>query len=244
LDLAEKQVLLFDSLWGLGGDPLGLERMVELQICKIYGKYTGDTVKVKKVAVQQQLPGTEDCGLFAVAYATDICYGKDPGKARFDQTMMKNHFKDCLERGSIHPFPQKSKKVPKPSSPVDINIEVFCMCKMPESYDQSMVQCDTCDGWYHKSCVGISHTRRMKGIEWKCKACTYEDIPQLVPKPQEFRSKFPANRSQKLLCLKLSSFQYLLSFYTHVLAGFLCKFFGFCFAFYCCIPLSNSLLML
>ena len=36
-----------------------------------------------------------------------------------------------------------------------IFIHLYCTCKMPESYDTRMVQCDDCDTWYHFKCVGI-----------------------------------------------------------------------------------------
>ena len=35
--------------------------------------------------------GSDDCGLFAVAYATAVCYGKKPEKYIFDQDLKKRH---------------------------------------------------------------------------------------------------------------------------------------------------------
>ena len=48
-------------------------------------------------------------------------------------------------------------------------IEVYCSCRMPETYDD-MVECDTCGDWYHLKCV------RLKSIpeedeEWNCIKC-------------------------------------------------------------------------
>ena len=61
------EVLLFVSLW----NTTILERMVELQIAQTYchecAQPGSKTLTIRKVNVQQQLFGTFDCGLFAVA---------------------------------------------------------------------------------------------------------------------------------------------------------------------------------
>ena len=68
------EVLLLDSLWGEG-----LMRTIELQISQLYGQINAaESINIRKMAVQQQLPGTADCGLFAVAYATEVCFGGGP----------------------------------------------------------------------------------------------------------------------------------------------------------------------
>ena len=108
------EVLLFNSL--LGYCTTILDRMVELQIahiyCHGYAQPGSKTLMIRKVNVQQQLFSTSDCGLFAVAYATEVCHGMDPAKANFNQNLMKDHLIDCLEAGIIRRFPQMS-KVPK-----------------------------------------------------------------------------------------------------------------------------------
>ena len=35
-------------------------------------------------------------------------------------------------------------------------IPLHCICKMPESYDSRMVQCDSCDIWFHFKCISIT----------------------------------------------------------------------------------------
>ena len=87
----DTEVLIIDSLWST----TTLERMVKLQIAQIYhhGCAGSKTLIIIKVKVQQQLFGTSDCGLFAVAYATvtEVCHGRDPAKANFNQGLMKDH---------------------------------------------------------------------------------------------------------------------------------------------------------
>ena len=60
-----------------------VERKLILQIASIY-KCNGKTLSIQKLGVQHQ-DGTLDCGLFAIAYATEICEGRDPVAALFDQ---------------------------------------------------------------------------------------------------------------------------------------------------------------
>ena len=52
--------------------------------------------------------GSDNCGLFAVAYATTICYGKKPEKFIFDQGLMRRHFLKCLENNLMAEFPVRN----------------------------------------------------------------------------------------------------------------------------------------
>ena len=37
-------------------------------------------------------------------------------------------------------------------------VYVYCTCKMPETFDSRMVQCDACKLWFHFKCVGLKRT--------------------------------------------------------------------------------------
>ncbi|KAL5506333.1 hypothetical protein EMCRGX_G007951 [Ephydatia muelleri] len=54
--------------------------------------------------------GSDDCGLFAVAYATTICYGKKPEKFIFDQGLMRRHLLKCLENKLMEEFPVRKER--------------------------------------------------------------------------------------------------------------------------------------
>ena len=41
--------------------------------------------------------GHSDCGLFAIAYATGILHGYNPGSYNFDQNLMHTHLLQCFE---------------------------------------------------------------------------------------------------------------------------------------------------
>ena len=47
---------------------------------------------------------------------------------------------------------------------------LYCVCK--QQYDgRFMIQCDTCDEWYHGSCVNISPSEAVNIDKYKCPVC-------------------------------------------------------------------------
>ncbi len=59
--------------------------------------------------VQQQIGG-DDCGLFALAFATSLCYKDVPSLIFYDQISLRNHYVKCIEDNEIQPFPSKPKR--------------------------------------------------------------------------------------------------------------------------------------
>ena len=57
-----------------------------------------------KVRVQQQIAAS-DCGLFAIAFAVALVNGQDPAALTFDQGVMRQHLRLCLQRQQMEPFP-------------------------------------------------------------------------------------------------------------------------------------------
>lgn len=64
-----------------------------------------DAVTFFYVKVQKQIGGS-DCGLFALAFATDLCFGLDPHNQKYKHNEMRQHFIRCLESGKMTPFPE------------------------------------------------------------------------------------------------------------------------------------------
>ncbi|KAL5509715.1 hypothetical protein EMCRGX_G005133 [Ephydatia muelleri] len=64
----------------------------------------GKQITVQYVNVQFQ-KGSQDCGLFAIAFACEICFAKDPSSVKFVQSTMRQHLIKGLEQGNILPFP-------------------------------------------------------------------------------------------------------------------------------------------
>ena len=100
------------------GSFMTLNLATVLQICKIYSAPPNHTtLKMRKLPVQQQ-NGTLDCGLFAVAYAVEVCMGNSPAAVSFDQKQMRSHLYTCLLDGVMSPFPKMSQArefLPRPT---------------------------------------------------------------------------------------------------------------------------------
>ena len=52
--------------------------------------------------------GFSDCGLFAIAFATDIACGNSPENIHYSQTEMRPHLKQCFDNGLMTPFPRSN----------------------------------------------------------------------------------------------------------------------------------------
>ena len=52
-------------------------------------------------------PNLTDCGLFALAFATELVHGEDPVLCSFDCSAMRLHLLQCLEAGFVERFPRK-----------------------------------------------------------------------------------------------------------------------------------------
>ena len=55
--------------------------------------------------------GNTDCGLFAIAYATEVAFGHDPANFIFDQSQMRDHLFKCLTSKTIERFPKKQREI-------------------------------------------------------------------------------------------------------------------------------------
>ena len=54
--------------------------------------------------------GSQDRGLFAIAFATVLCLGKQPGQLCFDQDRMCTHLLKCIESQEMMLFPVRSEE--------------------------------------------------------------------------------------------------------------------------------------
>ena len=126
-----------------------------LQICNIYT--SPDRIEIRRLKVQQQI-GSIDCGLFAIAFATELCEmlgSLDLEKVIFKQTMMRQHLEHCIRENRMEVFPMHILPLNDLPVPDIFHIELFCYCKMPDIFDEFMVQCSSCEHWFHFSCVGF-----------------------------------------------------------------------------------------
>ena len=63
--------------------------------------------KVSEIEVMktQKQTGSQDCGLFAIAYATALLNGIDVSNITFAQSKMREHLLSCFVNNSVTPFP-------------------------------------------------------------------------------------------------------------------------------------------
>lgn len=99
-------VMVYDSLYASAG------QTTKRQVACIMG--AEPTLTLNFADVQMQAGGS-DCGIFALAFATAICYGHSPGKFQFDRQRMRFESLDQLPRGArMHDVPyQKRTKASK-----------------------------------------------------------------------------------------------------------------------------------
>ena len=90
--------------------------------------------------------------------------------ASFDQKKMHKHLYSCLMKGVPSPFPKMSgnEVLPRPT-PVMHKVQLYCICRMPEEYDEQMISCDICQEWFHTTSVRIDAKKPPR--QWKCYSC-------------------------------------------------------------------------
>ena len=84
------------------------------------------------VATVQKQRGSDDCGVFAIAFALHAALGHCLEKMKFDQATMRDHLLKCYTTRNFTPFP--TKKVKRARHTLIMNIDVFCSCQMPDTY--------------------------------------------------------------------------------------------------------------
>ena len=141
-----------------------------VQIAKLYSNSVVDSaLRLRRLSVQQQ-NGFQDCGLFAIAFAVEVCLGHNPEDSSFAQELMRQHLMKCLSIGTMQSFPRMASPalMPKPSGGF-LTVKVFCVCKLPAQFDTDMIACDVCDKWFHCSCVSVHPVNTPK--YWECPDC-------------------------------------------------------------------------
>jgi hypothetical protein len=93
-------VKVFDSIYRVPNNSM------RQQLRDVYRTKAFDgAIQVQFPACQKQNGGV-DCGLFAIAFAVELCELQDPALARFDQSKMRGHLKTCFEQGQFRRFPK------------------------------------------------------------------------------------------------------------------------------------------
>ena len=110
--------------------------------------------------------GGSECGLYAIANATELCAGLDPTTLEFDQEEMRAHLLRCLENGVMTVFPASQRTRQAPTTK---KIPIFYHCQQLQS--RKMIQCPNCVEWFHAGCEEVTKAAWRKPATWRCKQC-------------------------------------------------------------------------
>ena len=103
IESATSVVYLYDSFI-----QESLNKNLVKQIARLRKCEDAEIRKISKV-VQQQKNGY-DCGIFAIAFATDVAYNHKPEQRTCNQSVMREHLLAQLENETMSPFPQQTNK--------------------------------------------------------------------------------------------------------------------------------------
>ena len=90
----------------------------------------------------QQQTGTIDCGLFAIVFAVETCFKRNLDFVSVKQVTMCEHLDRCLQSDKTTSFIKIDLNVLLCSIDQTIKINVYCMCRLLDFFDNEMVQCN------------------------------------------------------------------------------------------------------
>ena len=102
-------------------------------------------------------------------------HGHNPAKCVWNIKELRSHLINAFKKKIFENFPVlRERSVPFGGAIIHSEVEdIFCDCCMP--YDGSssgdMIQCSTCKGWYHSTCINISCVSEYRNKKWFCVKC-------------------------------------------------------------------------
>lgn len=163
------EAFVYDSML-----PSRLDSHTRKQICSL-AKPSCKTLTFNIVNIMAQI-NSYDCGLHAIANATELIYGRDPAKCLWDTERMRSHLLACLECGLMEGFPTtRQRRIPFGRRvKTSFTEDVHCVCRMPY-FDQDpdcppMIECSSCSVWFHGQCLDVD-VKEYESKTWMCKEC-------------------------------------------------------------------------
>ena len=95
-----------ESLDSLSSGHLSLS--LRRQLSDLYRLVADNVGKIRTIVKsdQQQRLGERNRSLFAIVFATFICYGVEPSSTSYSEYSLRRHLHQCLESGTMTPFPE------------------------------------------------------------------------------------------------------------------------------------------
>ena len=138
-----------------------------IRICAFH-QPSFDLVKFGLVNIQKQSSNSE-CGLFALAVATELAIGNHPDKFWYDDSCMRSHLIMCFEQKDVKVFPKRKRPdrniSMQPYNKIDL-ISIYCSCRMPLNEKKKMIPCSSCKHMFHVECLDFPPVN-----EFICKRC-------------------------------------------------------------------------
>ena len=158
----EANILLYDSLYTT------INNQTKLLLAELVHS-TKSTFTVGLANVKKQ-SGSKDCGLFSVAFVTDIAFGTNPSFQIYKQAEMRQHLLKCFEQKKMEPFPIAEKRTLRALNLIFrfVPVKVFCHCRRTDHYGSEMILCEgTCNEWFHIECLASFSSE-----PWLCANCS------------------------------------------------------------------------
>ena len=178
--LSQEEVHIYDSV-SLKSTFYTLKQIASIVKCD----YNQIQVFLERVQCQKN---AIDCGIYAIAFLTDLCHRRDPASLTYHGSKeLRQHLIKCFEQGAMSPFPSNTYNKPKP---LIKDLRVYCCCRLPfvlehmkkdevpVNEETRMIQCDLCNCWYHCSCIKVTNDQLKEfskpNVVWTCefKGCS------------------------------------------------------------------------
>ena len=136
-------------------------------------KVRGHEITFKNHDVDKQSE-SHNCGLYAIAFATELAYGGSPIGLKYREEQLRPHFESCLISKSMDRFPSATaRRIPK--AVVEERVQVCGKCSLPfNSSEKEAIQCSQCNVLYHILCVKVSAPQIRRNAtqhDWHCPGC-------------------------------------------------------------------------
>ena len=156
-------VKLYDSSLALG-----VSTSIEMSVSNML-RSPESSISIKLMNSDIQ-PNTNDCGVYAIAFAVSLAFRKKPAYLHFENSKMRSHLLNCFHSVVLTEFPCKPEQ--RKSLYVQAHtVPLYCTCRMPES--DLMFRCTKCQRWFHPICQEIKmNARQLKNSKTvKCLEC-------------------------------------------------------------------------
>ena len=160
-------ICIYDS-----GRPTKVSTDITTSVCSFY-KCLGERIRFDIMNVSPQT-NAHDCGVYAIAFATELTYCADPITCNWDVGQMRSHLLQCLESGVLTRFPRlPSQRRIRLGTRVrkSFTFQLYCTCRTTNDESKSMIECVRCRKWYHKQCVSLDDKQSYSDVHWKCIDC-------------------------------------------------------------------------